>query len=184
MLPATVTGSADLTLGHDWASSAQTLTVACPASFTGTKTVTLNTNCVTLDAVVAAIMDALDAVGAVPGILATADVTGSFVTLSTDVHGATTSMTLGGSALSTLGIAATSYTGAGLPTFHMPDDYRKIKTEVPFDAGFDQRDETTPAIARAKAEAWLVQIVDLLKASIDELRSGSLNFDSETMETY
>ena len=183
--PPAVTGTTDMTSGHDWSSSnAQTLTVACAAAFSGTKTVTLSTNCANLSDVVAALMAALDAAGAVPGITAEADVTSTFVKLRADVNGATASMTLGGAALGTLGVPSGSYTGSGLPTFHMADDYHKIKTEVPFAAGFDQRDETVPADARAKADAWLAQIVALLKASIDALRAGSLNFDSESSETY
>ena len=71
-------------------------------------------------------------------------------------------MTLAGAALATFGVDAGAYTGTGLPTFHIADDYHKIKTEVPFAAGFDQRDETVAGVARQKADAWLEQIVALL----------------------
>lgn len=182
--PATVTGTSDLSEGHDWSSATQTITVQCPLAFSGTKSITLDTACLSLADVVDAITEALVIAGASPGIVVTADVTGDFVVISTALNGATSTMTLGGTALATLGIEAGSHTGTGLPTFHMPDDYHKIKTEVPFAAGFDYRDETTPSVAQAKADAWLVQIDALLKDAIDTLRAGSTNFDSEASETY
>ena len=179
---AIVTGSANLSAGHNFSTVQERFTVAVNGS--ARVTITLDSSCATLAAVIILVNSKLAAQSLDDLVEAVAST--NYVRLQSVAAGASQTFTVAAGkpdALVVMGITAGAYTGSGMDDFILPNDIARVSSDSPFIGKFDSRD-TDMDIAKLRGDVYAEELIARIEEAMTELRDMTDDYSDETMITY